>query len=225
MAAHTVSTYSMTWTWTPCKLASTTTWMIEVTLDGQLTVTEIIDSSASHHICSDLWEKLRTSMKHEQVMSWSWPMARQMWPWVQFLVLFSVGKSASTACSKWSESPLMFLGHPSCHLHLPSAGFPMGADTSYHWSKHRPPSQFWPTLISPQVCTCFVLIGGFLIVKNWYFSRRHPSQHCQPVISCIGSFSQVFSIISSDSSSMSCRSHLSDLEFHIILSAAISSCP
>src|SRR5882724_7690192 len=42
---------------------------IEVTLDGTITVTGIIDSGCQVVIiCRDVWEKLSTPMKHEQVM-------------------------------------------------------------------------------------------------------------------------------------------------------------
>jgi len=43
--------------------------MIEATLDGTIMVTGIIDSGCQVVIiCSDIWERLRTPMKHEQVM-------------------------------------------------------------------------------------------------------------------------------------------------------------
>src|SRR5882724_10642271 len=44
-------------------------WKIEVTLDGTITVMGIIDSSCQVIIIHrDIWEKLGTQMKHEQVM-------------------------------------------------------------------------------------------------------------------------------------------------------------
>ena len=69
MAAHMVSTYSMDMDH-ECLVAepSLPLQTIEVTLDT-ITVTGIIDSSFQVIIIhSDIWEKLRTPMKHEQVM-------------------------------------------------------------------------------------------------------------------------------------------------------------
>src|SRR5882724_7379391 len=69
MAAHKVSTYSMDMDH-ECLVAepSLPLQTIEVTLDT-ITVTGIIDSSFQVIIIhSDIWEKLRTPMKHEQVM-------------------------------------------------------------------------------------------------------------------------------------------------------------
>src|SRR5882724_940459 len=69
-AAHTVSTFSMGMEHE--RLAAKPAlplWTIEVTLDGIITVTGIIDSGCQVIIiCSDVWEKLGTPMKHKQVM-------------------------------------------------------------------------------------------------------------------------------------------------------------
>jgi len=70
MAAHMVSTFSMGMDHERlvAKLALPLQ-MIEVTLDGTITVTGIIDSGCQVVIiCRDIWEKLGTPMKHEQVM-------------------------------------------------------------------------------------------------------------------------------------------------------------
>ena len=70
MAAHTVSTYSMDMDHDHlvAKLALLLQ-TIEVTLDGTITVTGIIDSGCQVVIiCRNIWEKLSTPMKHEQVM-------------------------------------------------------------------------------------------------------------------------------------------------------------
>ena len=70
MAAHMVSTYSMDMDHEHlvAKLALPLQ-MIEVTLDGTITVTGIIDSGCQVIIIhSNIWEKLGTLMKHKQVM-------------------------------------------------------------------------------------------------------------------------------------------------------------
>jgi len=70
MAAHTVSTYSMDMDH-KCLVAKPALplQMIDVTLDSTITVMGIIDSSCQVIIIfSDIWEKLGTQMKHEQVM-------------------------------------------------------------------------------------------------------------------------------------------------------------
>src|SRR5882724_11820837 len=70
MVAHMVSTFSMGMDHEhlmaePALLL----WTIEVTLDGKITVTGIIDRNCQGIIiCRDIWEKLGTPMKHEQVM-------------------------------------------------------------------------------------------------------------------------------------------------------------
>src|SRR5882724_9373937 len=69
-AAHTVSTYSMGMDHEHLAAKpALPLWMIEITLDGTITVTEIKDSSCQVVIIhSNIWEKLRTPMKHKQVM-------------------------------------------------------------------------------------------------------------------------------------------------------------
>jgi len=70
VAAHMVSTFSMGMDH-ECLAAKPALllWMIEVTLDRTITVTGIIDSGCQVVIIRrDIWEKLSTPMKHEQVM-------------------------------------------------------------------------------------------------------------------------------------------------------------
>src|SRR5882724_8018332 len=108
MVAHTVSTFAMGMDHEhlaakPALPLRT----IEVTLDGTITVTGITDSGCQVIIiCRDVWEKLSTPMKHEQVMFIELANGQAMQPWVQFLVFASqLGKSASTAQSKCQEFP------------------------------------------------------------------------------------------------------------------------
>src|SRR5882672_181426 len=70
MAAHTVSSYSMDVNHKQLSAKSTLPLrMIEVTLDSAITVTGIIDSGCKVVIIRrDIWERLGTPMKHEQVM-------------------------------------------------------------------------------------------------------------------------------------------------------------
>src|SRR5882724_1177405 len=70
MAAHTISTYPMEMDH-ECLVAKLALplQMIEVPLDGTITVMEIMDSSCQVVIIhSNIWEILRTPMKHKQVM-------------------------------------------------------------------------------------------------------------------------------------------------------------
>ena len=70
MAAHTVSSYSMDVNHEQLSAESTLPLRtIEVTLDGAITVTGIIDSGCQVVIIRrDIWERLGTPMRHEQVM-------------------------------------------------------------------------------------------------------------------------------------------------------------
>ena len=83
-------------------------WMIEVTLDGTITVTGIINSGCQVVIIhSNIWERLRTPMKHEQVMFMELANGKSNATMGTIpSIFFSVGESASTAWSKWSEIPL-----------------------------------------------------------------------------------------------------------------------
>src|SRR5882672_10798672 len=70
MAAHTVSSYSMDVNHEQLSAELTLPLQtIEVTLDGAITVTGIIDSGCQVIIIRrDIWERLGTPMRHEQVM-------------------------------------------------------------------------------------------------------------------------------------------------------------
>jgi len=149
MAAHTVSTYSMDMDHEHLVAdLALPLWMIEITLDGTITVMGIIDSSCQVIIiCSNIWERLGTPMKHEQVM---------------FIELANGQANATMGtipniCFSVREVSLYYLVqvvrnalsnvsfvYPSLPLHPPSArSSQMGVHTSYSPTQTQwPPSWF-----------------------------------------------------------------------------------
>ena len=129
-------------------------------------------------------------------------MDKQMQPWGQFLAFVSqLGKSASTAQSKWSEMPLLNVSsiYFSCPLHLPSVrSFWMGVHTSYLLTQtHGPPSLFQPMLRSLQsIATLPALTRRILIVDESGISRGDIHHYiASPLFSQIGSnFSSLLSL-------------------------------
>ena len=145
--------------------------MIEATLDGTIMVTGIIDSGCQVVIiCSDIWERLRTPMKHEQVMFMELANRKSIVTMgtipsicfsageVSLYCLVKVVRNAPFECLL--SLPFMSLASTKCQE------FPDGSTHLLFTDQTQGhPLWFQPTLNSlPRVVTCPVLMRSIL---NW----------------------------------------------------------
>ena len=165
-------------------------WKIEVTLDRTITVTGIIDSGCQVFIIyRNVWEKLSTSMKHEQVMFMESANGQaNMTMGTIPSICFSVGE-VTLYCSVQVvrnfpfvcllSPPFTSLASTKCQEFLDGSAHLLFTNPT-----RRPPLQFPLMLRSPQGPAIYPALMRriFNCQWIWYFPRRCPSQHFWPII-------------------------------------------